>query len=524
MSPSDAGAPDDEAAFDEAAFDAAAGEAGHPGTDQYTDPRRAAEQAAARAVPARPHGDVGDMAKTWANRAALGAGPQISGVMGAIANAATQGLHDKPTSDLEAYRAVRDDSGRELEQSEDTEMGAAAVVPGMLSTPVPVKALPKGATLGARTLRGAEVGGVLGGVSGAATSKGDLTKFDSGNLKRVLVDTLSGAGGGATVGAGLGAVSRAPAKLGEQADRGAKAVALGHLGMTTKQRGDLAASGQTKKIADALLGDGLDSIPVMGWTKGGTAGRTASALGEAGSELGGIKSGIDKATGNKTVLPDVLADDLAAEASKYGGGVKTPEEAGTPEASAVMRELLGRADQARRFKGGAPMSLGDAEAIFKSPLNDAARKAKTATVEPPAAATARMLARDAAAGSNERAAEAAAGSLAPDLASKYGPAKQKYATLKELARILQRSEPEAFSKSGLEPADLPDFEISAGGGGEGLSGGFRALGGKALKSVAAPAAARGLKWGGGLLQKTPTGGGAAGALAPYLELLAEEKE
>lgn len=502
---------------------AAAGEPGHAGVDQYDPKTKPMTAGGANLPPARMPGTPLDAARTWANRAAVGAGPQIAGAMGALANSATQGFQDKPTSDLDAYRSVRDDTAKDLANAEDTSMGQAAELPGMMMTPLPIKALPKGATLGMRAERGAQIGGGLGGLHGAATSKGDLTRMDSEGWRKVISDALSGAAGGAAGGAVFGAASRVPAKVGENSSQTAKSLALGHLGLTPKQRGDFAASGQTQKIADALLGDGLDAIPVMGWSKGGTAERTAKRLGDIGSELGGIKSGIDKASGGTTVQPSVLADDLAEAARKHGGGVATPAEAGTPEAEAVMRDLLARAERARSFKGGKAMPLSDAEAIFKTPLNDAARKAKLATMEPPAAATARMLARDTAAASNERAAEATANALAPELASKYGPAKQKYSTIKELARALQQSEPEAFAKSGLEPAELPNVEFSGGGGSEGLSGGFRALGGKALKSVAAPAAARGLHWSGKQLQSTPTGGGAAGGLAPYLEMLAEEE-
>ena len=42
--------------------------------------------------------------------------------------------------------------------------------------------------------------------------------------------------------------------------------------------------------------------------------------------------------------------------------------------------------------------------------------------------------------------DALAGQLAPDLASKYDPAKQRYSVAKELARILQRREPEPEEK------------------------------------------------------------------------------
>ena len=132
-----------------------AGEAGAPGFDPYA----GGPNARVDTSPTVPQGTLADAAKSFANKAALGAGPIIAGGIGALANAATQGFADKPTSDLDAYRAVRDDSARELESSENTTAGQAVTPLALIATPVPVKGLGPGASVGQKALQGAKVGG-----------------------------------------------------------------------------------------------------------------------------------------------------------------------------------------------------------------------------------------------------------------------------------------------------------------------------------------------------------------------------
>src|SRR5262245_31071065 len=117
------------------------GEPGRPGPDIYAKGSKALQPT----EPTTPMGTWGDAAKTFANKAALGAGPQIAGAMGALANAATQGFQDKTTSHLDAYRSVRDDTAKQLKASENTLAGQAVAPLATIATPIPVKALPKGA-------------------------------------------------------------------------------------------------------------------------------------------------------------------------------------------------------------------------------------------------------------------------------------------------------------------------------------------------------------------------------------------
>lgn len=491
------------------------GEPGHPGPNPYAGGPYAHQPT----EPPDEQGTPWDGAKEWANKAAVGAGPQVEGAMGAIANSLTQGFQDKPTSDLDAYRFVRDEGKKEHDRAAKTTFGKLGGTAGMVSTPMPFGKVGPGASTLDRAYSGALTAGGVGLVSGAAQSEGDLTK---GEFGKVLKDSLVSGAGAVPIGMTFGAVSRAPAAAGEAAQVGAKKLALGSLAMTPSERAALAASGKGNAAADALVGVG-GKPGLLGFSRGGTAEHVAHGLDSAGRDIGDIKNAIDARKGGATVLPDVLADDTEAAARAHGRA-NTPEEAGTPEAAAVMRDLLARAERQRNFGGGKAMSLADAEATFKSPLNDAARKVKSSTTEPPASALARKLARDAAAGSNERAAEAGLSVLEPSLAGKYGPAKERYGVAKELARILEKREPEAFAKRSLEPVSLPTVDLDVGANSGGISGGVRGFAGRQLSNIAAPAAAKGLNAAGRVLESAPTGGATAGQIIPYLRLLEEQKD
>lgn len=474
----------------------APGEPGQPGLDQYQVPPMTA--GGAHLGTGKPQGTAWDMAKSWANEAPLGFGPQIQGAMGAVAELATHPDPTDPPHPLDAYRDVRNAAQTDLNASESTHMGSIGSAVAPFTTPLPVKALAPGASAGARAWQGAKVGAGVGGASALAHSDVDFTDLTPEGALRAAKQVGAGMGGGAVIGAPLGALSRVPAKVGEGAESGAKRLALGSLGMTTPQRGQLAATGKTDDAAQLLLDK------TLGWSRGGTAERTAAELGAAGKAVGDIRAGIDTAAGGKTIDPQRIGDALRAEAARVGTS--------TPEARAVAEDLMRRAEMADAHGGGALISLSEAEATFKSPLNEAARKAKTAQGEVPASQQAREIARDTAAKYNEEQAERIAQLLAPDLASKYSDAKQRYAVAKELARILQKSEPEAFAKGGgaLEPLDLPSIDINVGGSGDGFSGSLTAAATNLAKRASFPLAAKGLNALGGALQKAPSGGVLAG--------------
>lgn len=491
------------------------GEPGGAGFNPYAGGPRARQPQ----TPMQSEGALADMAVSWANEAPLGFGPQIQGAMGALAHATTQPF-DPKASDLDAYRGTRDEALAQLSAAEKTRMGGIGEAVAPFTTPLPVKALPPGATTGARMAQGAKTGAAAGGMTALAHSKVDLTQPDIEGLERAGIETALGTLVGGGAGAAAGGLSRVPAKVGEGADELAKRAAMSSLGMSKADRGQLARSGKGPAAADMLLDE------TLGWTRGGTAEKTAAKINETGQAIGDIRKGIDAAAGGQTIDPQRIGDALRAEAARVGRS--------TPEAAAVADDLLRRAQMADAHNGGALIPLDEAERVFKSPLNEAARKSKVAVGEPPAAAQARELAHDATAKYNEEQAERIAQLLAPDLAGKYGDAKQRYAVAKELARILQKSEPEAFAKGGaLEPLDIPDVSIDASGGTDGITGGVRTAIGKALSGVTLPAMAKGFKAAGGLLQKTPTGGAMAGRegermsrskLAEYFNAMKEADE
>ena len=101
--------------------------AGGVGLDQLQPPVCFRIEAQREQSNTTPAGTPFDAAATWANTAALGAGPVIAGGIGALANAATAGLQDKPTSDLDAYEAVRNDTAKQLESSANTTMATPAM-------------------------------------------------------------------------------------------------------------------------------------------------------------------------------------------------------------------------------------------------------------------------------------------------------------------------------------------------------------------------------------------------------------
>lgn len=174
------------------------GEPGNPGHDLYADGATAHQPT----EPEVPDGTVGDAVKTWANKAALGAGPQIEGVMGALAHAAVDPMQLQGT-DADAYRSVRDEGEREHAASENTTAGRAAIPLGIMSTPLPgVKGDPL-ASIPERAWDSAKVGGALGFAQGASGSKGNWKQ----TLAQALIGGTLGAGAGAATGAGIGIMS-----------------------------------------------------------------------------------------------------------------------------------------------------------------------------------------------------------------------------------------------------------------------------------------------------------------------------
>jgi hypothetical protein len=259
----------------------ATGEPGQPGHDPYA----GGPNARVDNSPTRLRGTPLDAVKTFANKAALSAGPQIAGAMGAVMHSATNPMQ-RGTSDLDAYRSVRDDTARELQDSENTQWGEAVAPLGVIATPVPVKALPMGATGGARAAQGAKVGGGAGFIHGAATSSGDLTKMDGANWGQVLKDALvsggAGAGGGAIAGPMLGGAERGLRSTAETQALRAAGMRGGISNQVQKQLG-LSNMTEARQLGRQFLDEGL--IPLAGSSE--RVGKNAEKLmGVAGNAKG----------------------------------------------------------------------------------------------------------------------------------------------------------------------------------------------------------------------------------------------
>jgi hypothetical protein len=419
MNPSDAGTPDDEAAFDEAAFASAAGEPGHPGSPQHAN--EAMERQFANN---RRGGTMADAAKSWANTAALGAGPQIAGVMGAIANAAV----NPGTSDAEAYRSVRDDSAKDIALSEETGAGQAIKPLAMLSTPIPVKSLGPEAGMGAKMGQGAKVGGVAGAIHGAATSKGDLTNMSTADLKRVALDALFQGGegylGGGLVGGAMGA--------GEVPLRSAsRRLPMDMLGVGEAARRSMQKQGIYDQAGDDLLSlvrplggasnmehpfdFGKLSAP-SGMRKGSLTQDALAELQRRGVTLDDSISAVDTKAGGQSVSPDSMAVSVLRGSKPYSSGSLHDKQ--------VSGRMGDEADNLLESLGNQPVSLAKAEE-FKQRFGPGVAKLLKHAGEPAAKTTAlgetyRAL---------KTANEAGAANVDPALAAKFIEAKKSYQRL-----------------------------------------------------------------------------------------------
>lgn len=524
MSPSDAGTPDDEAAFDEAAFDSAAGEPGHAGHKPSADP--AAGQPTG---PITPRGTVWDATKSAANAAALGAGPVIAGGMGALANAATQGFHDKPTSDLAAYRSVRDDTAKDLASAENTELGQAAAVPGMLATPLPFKALPKGAGFGAHAIQAGKVGGTLGTIHGAATSKGDATKMDMDEWGRLLGDALKGGAAGAAGGAAMSPVVRGlnrnvsePALNSVAETQALRAAGLrGGIKNSIKKDLGLSNMDEARELGRKFLDEGL--IPPIGSSEA-VAGRAEKLANMAGNAKSSVLSEGDVVAGNFDFAKGAKAarDRLGAE-------------------SRVARDLSGKKanDFADAFEAQGVETPGSFVAADKA-KSDAWRSASFADDAPMAA----QLYRKAVGATRDDIERQIGAALGPDKAATLNRANKQYGVAADAMKLAENASTRDAAKKGFGMPEILAMTTGAGAAGghalghsaEGAIGGLGlALGAKAFDKYGHSSAARFSDF---LAKRAAaSSGGVAGnavaeklapkledKLAPYLEALERDNE
>jgi len=418
----------------------AEGEPGHASSNRYTPGETERQRAQSRH---QRRGDLGDTAKAWADTAALGAGPQIAGAIGAVANAVTNPLGDRVpggTSDVDAYRSVRDDTAKELNSSHDTMMGGLGDTVGVFSTPVPVKSLGPGATVGQKALQGAKVGAVAGAIHGGATSSADLTKMDSANLKRFILDSLfegaSGAAGGGLTGA---AMSTAETPL----RSASRKLPMDMLGVSEPARRSMQRQGIYDAAGDDLLA--LVRPGRSGMRKGSLTKDALAELTRRGESLDDIIGAVDARSPGGTVTTGSMADAIQGRAKPFSGGSLQDKQVASrmnKEASNLL-DTLGSTDP----EIGARIPLTEAEA-FKQRFSPAVAKDLRHAGEPASKTTALAETYRALKGANE----AGVAEVSPELAAKFVDAKKAY------GRIAAPLEGANVERSGMRGSD---FDLGA---------------------------------------------------------------
>lgn len=416
------------------------GEPGSPGVNQYDPKTPPMTAGGAHLGPARPKGTALDAVKSWANRAVQGAGPQIEGAMGAYMQDAKNLVEGEPfhpkISPMDAYRGVRDLGEEEHRKSEDTDMGAIGGAIGSFSTPVPVKGLGPGASVGAKAWQGAKVGGAVGALGGAATSKGDLTKLDSENWKRVIADALvGGAGGvvgGATVGGAMGAIEKPARSVARQ-------LPMDMLGVSEPARRSMQRQGIYDEAGDSLLE--LVRPFRSGMRKGSLTEDAVAELGKRGQRLESAESALDAAAPGGVVTTGGMADAVRARAKPFEAGNLQDKQVASrmnKEASNLL-DTLGSTDP----EIGARIPLAEAEA-FKQRFGPGVAKLLRHAGEPAAKTTALGETYRALKGANE----AAAADVSPKLAAAFKKAKRDYS---QLAAPLEGA---SVERSGMRGSDF----------------------------------------------------------------------
>lgn len=514
----------------EAAQLAATGEAGAPGHDPYA----AGPYANQDTSPSMPRGTPLDAVRTWANTAALHAGPQIAGAMGAVMHAATNPMQ-QGTSDLDAYRDVRDETAKQLAQSENTQMGEIAKPLGVLSTPMPVTPM-KGMTAPQRAWQAAKVGGATQAIEGLATSKGDLTKLDGGEWKAALASALGrgviGAGGGALTGPFLGKTENVARKTAEE--QALRAAGL-QAGIKNSLKTDLGLNNmdEARALGRRFLDEGL--IPPVGSSES-VAKRAEKLGGEAGQTIGSVLNKADVATmraqppapgktsagrpSNVNAQPGFDYDALGAAADSVLDDASAPADLMSGQKARQLADAL-RA-QAERTPGsfvGANKAKSDAW--------------KSARFDQDAPMSAQLY-RKAVGAARDDIERQVADALGPEDAAALKGANERFGVAADAQRLAANESQRRAARKGFTTGDLIALLTGSTAGGfsghpgVGLGGGLAlTLGAKAADKYGHSSAARFADF----LSKRAAnntggvvGGAAANALAPYLEVLGEEQK
>jgi hypothetical protein len=275
----------------------------------------------------------------------------------------------------------------------------------------------------------------FGAAAGLGDSEADLTR---GEARQAIDDLIAG---GQMAGATAGVAGPAIEGIGG----GLRSLARNRATAAMKPNsGDVARLERTG-LRDALPEDLLESGVMRPFqTTEGLAENVGEELTKRGAAQGAVVEGIDRATRGQTVLPDVVAERVEQEAvaplrkqaatASRGLADKAQREAD------IIREMYGTPKGAARpSEVGKPISLADAEEFIKRAHSDAADRFYSGRDTEAAEAAKNVY--SAVRRANEDAAEAAAGSLAPELAGRFAPAKQATGRMAEAARILAKSNP-----------------------------------------------------------------------------------
>jgi hypothetical protein len=405
------------------------GAMGGGGSDNPKMPSKRLEQ------PKAKFGDWRDALKTWADTAAGGAGPQIEGLMASGINSVVNPVRPA-SSDLEVYRGVRDMGKAEHDESAKTVMGGMAMVPGMLSTPIPVKGL-KGASVPQKLKQGAMVGGPVGLLSAAAQSPVDLTRENPmETYARFLLEAGAGGIGGAALGGAGGAALGA---LEKPLRSTARKMPMDILGVSEPARRSMQRQGTYDAAGDELLK--FVKPFRSGMRKGSLTEDLIEESGRRGQKLGGAIDDLDKAAPGGIVTSDELAASIGSRAD--------PMRKGSVQDKQVVRRMKKEADNIMGNHGellpdvGAPMSLADAEKL-KQRFGPAVAKQLRHAGEPAAKTDALSEVYRAIKQANEAGAQRAS----PELAAKFKNAKRDHSL------ISGPLEGASVERSGMMPSDF----------------------------------------------------------------------
>lgn len=244
------------------------------------------------AAPVEKQGAAQAALESFGNAATLGYLPQVQAAVESILPNPSKGVDAEleakgfKISKPDGYVQARDENiKRHTQQKADFPLAttagtvAGAVGGGLM---VPMGALAKGATLGAKALQGAKAGFAMGGLMNPGDIEGDVTLMPVERLK----NAAAGGALGAAIPAGMNLLGKGADKLANYWDILAAKKATRSFGRPTPtEASKMAASGEDVAIGREALNSG--AIPWLG-TPGRIAGRVEKLKEEAGQKVGDL--------------------------------------------------------------------------------------------------------------------------------------------------------------------------------------------------------------------------------------------